>query len=60
MSAITVSLPMPLYTDGDKEAGLARHYVPVYKDTCSGKHASSISKVIDRIQTGKFKLQFLV
>ena len=32
-----------LYIDGDKEAGLARHYVPVYKEKPLKKHASNIS-----------------
>ena len=50
-----------LYINGDKELGLARHFIPLYKDQRSWqKHQGEMSKVLNRISSARPKLPFLL
>ena len=41
-----------LYTNGDKELGLSRHYIPLYRGRRSWqKHQGEMSKVLKRISS---------
>ena len=50
-----------LYINGDKELGLAKHHIPVYRDRRSWqKHEGDMSKVLQRISSSRHKLPFLL
>lgn len=49
-----------LYINGDKERGLKRHYLPVYKDQRSMRKSSELSKVLARHAEKKARLPFLL
>ncbi|XP_065055039.1 uncharacterized protein LOC135683655 [Rhopilema esculentum] len=49
-----------LYIGGDTEAGLPRHYVPVYSDSSQQKkNLTGLSKVLERVKSQHVKLPFL-
>ena len=49
-----------LYLKGDKEKGLKRHYLPVYKDKRSIRKSGELSKVLLRHAETKTRLPFLL
>ena len=50
-----------LYINGDKELGLSRHYVPLYRDQRSWqKHQGEMPKVLKRTPSARPKLPFLL
>ena len=50
-----------LYINGDKDRGLKRHHVPVYRDRRSWqKHEGELSKVLERLANSCPKLPFLL
>lgn len=50
-----------LYINGDKERGLSRHMIPVFRDRRAWqKHEGEMSKVLQRIITSRPKLPFLL
>lgn len=50
-----------LHINGDKELGLARHFIPLYRDRRSWqKHQGEMSKVLKRISRARPKLPFLL
>ena len=49
-----------LYINGDKERGLKRHYLPVYKDQRSMRKSNELSKVLARHGEMKTRLPFLL
>ena len=50
-----------LYINGDKELGLSRHYIPLYRGRRSWqKHQGEMSKVFKRISSASPKLPFLL
>ena len=50
-----------LYINGDKELGLAKRYIPVYRDRRSWqKHEGDMSKVLQRICSSRPKLPILL
>ncbi len=49
-----------IYINGDKEAHLPRHHVPVYKDSRSRRANRELSKVLERLNTTKARLPFLL
>ena len=50
-----------LYINGDKELGLSRHSIPVFRDRRSWqRHEEELLKVLERIVTSRPKLPFLL
>ena len=50
-----------LYINGDKELGLSRHSIPVFRDRRSWqRHEGELLKVLERIVTSRPKLPFLL
>ena len=49
-----------LYLKGDKDRGLKRHYLPVYKDQRSKRKSTELSKVLLRHAEKKSRLPFLL
>ncbi len=50
-----------LYINGDKDCGLKRHHVPVYRDRRSWqKNEGDLSKVLEHLANSRPKLPFLL
>ena len=59
-SAVRLTEMAKIYLHVDKESGLPKHNVPVYKNFKSNKNALSISKVVYRIKSTEPQLPFLL